>query len=158
MENRQPNNSVSVCLNAESLSKGRNINGELWLEIAGFDFPGKYWSDFPEIILGWWLEALTKLWSERKRKANCSFMDGPYYFIVERGECGHTLRCYRSRVNTEECQWEGEVNLEALLRQTLKAASLVLTECHKRGWETRETQALTSLWMNVDGVINPASV
>ena len=54
---------ASVFVSPASLHEGGNITGEIWLEVAGFGFPDRRWSDFPVVILGWWLDALFELWS-----------------------------------------------------------------------------------------------
>src|SRR5262249_46865144 len=52
-----------------------------------------------EIILCWWLDALFKLWSEKKAQAECLFMDGPYSYKVTREDRRHVLRCYHDTLS-----------------------------------------------------------
>jgi hypothetical protein len=148
---------ASVFVSPASLHKGGNITGEIWLEIAGDVFPDKHWSDFPVIILSWWLDALFKLWSAKKKHGECLFMDGPYSFEVSKEEDGFLLRCYSDAHSTKECEWEGPVDLAALLRQVLDAASTIIKECRRHGWATGDTEALESRWVYIDGVLNPQS-
>lgn len=150
-------NPVSIFVSSASLHKGRNITGEIWLEVAGIEFPGRHWSDFPVIILGWWLATLFNLWSEKKRHGDCLFMDGPYSFEVSKGRGGFVMRCCSDTHSTKECEWEGVVNLTGLLRQVLDAASSVIQECQKRGWATPDTDVLESKWVDIYGVLNPQS-
>lgn len=146
---------VSVCIDAQSLHKGQNITGGIWIETASFQFPSSHWSDFPEIILGWWLESLFKLWSEKKAHAECSFMDGDYSYKVTRENSKHVLRCYHDALSGKETEWEGEIDLDLLLNQVLMAASAILGECQNRGWKTRDTETLLARFTYIDGVINP---
>ena len=150
-------NGISVCVNPESLHKGHNITGDIWIEFLDFQFPSNNWSDFPEIILGWWLEALFKLWSGKKAHAGCSFMDGPYSYKVTRENNRYVLRCYHDALIGEETEWEGEIDLDLLLKQVLKAASALMKECQKRGWTTPDTETLMSRLIYIDGVLNPES-
>jgi hypothetical protein len=150
-------NPAIVFVSPASLHKGGNITGEIWLEVAGFEFPGKNWSDFPVIILGWWLDALFKLWSERKKLGECLFMDGSYSFEVSKEKDRFILRCYSDTHSMKECEWEGAVNPMGLLRQVLDAASTVIKECQKRGWATADTEVLESKWSYINGVLHPPS-
>jgi hypothetical protein len=150
-------NPASVFVSSDSLHKGANVTGEIWLEVAGFDFPDERWSDFPVIILGWWLDALFKVWSGKEKQGECLFMDGPYSFVVSKEKDGFVLRCFSDPHSTKECEWEGPVDLAALLRQVLDASSTVIRECRRRGWATADTEALESKWVYIDGVLNPQS-
>jgi hypothetical protein len=148
---------ASLCVNPASLYKGRNITGEIWLEVAGFDFPSKHWSDFPVIILGWWLDALFNIWAEKDMRGECLFMDGPYSFEVSKEEGVFVLRCFRDPYSTRECEWEGAIDLAGLLRQVVNAAATIIKECRRLGWVTSDTEVLESRWVYVDGVLNPQS-
>ena len=150
-------NSIFVCVDSESLHKGHNITGHIWIELTGFQFPSIHWSDFPEIILGWWLEALFKLWTGKKAHAECLFMDGPYLYKVTREESRYILRCYHDALSGKQTEWEGGIDLDTLLRQALKATSVIIQECRHRGWETRDTETLMTSFTYIDGVINPKS-
>jgi hypothetical protein len=149
--------SASVFVTPASLHKGGNITGEIWLEVAGFEFPEMHWSDFPVIILDWWLDALFKLWSEKKRRGECLFMDGSYSFEVSKEEDAFVLRCFSDTHSTKKCEWEGVIDLTELLRQVLSTASVLLKECRGRGWTTADTEVLESKWVLMDGVLNPQS-
>lgn len=148
-------NPVLVFVSPDSLHRGGNITGEIWLEVAGFEFPGRGWSDFPVIILGWWLGALFKLWSERRGRGECLFMDGSYSFEVSKEGDAFVLRCFGDTHSAREREWEGVIDLPGLLRQTLDAASAVLKECRSRGWVTSDTEALEAKCAHVNGVLSP---
>jgi hypothetical protein len=149
-------NPALVFVSTASLHKGGNITGEIWIEVAGFEFPDKHWSDFPVIILGWWLDALFKLWSEKKRRGECLFMDGPYSFEVSKEGEEFVLRCFDTHT-TKEREWEGKVDLTGLLQQVSDAAATIIKECRNRGWATADTEVLESKWVYIDGVLNPQS-
>ena len=140
---------ASVFVNPASLHKGRNITGEIWLEVVGFEFPDSHWNDFPVIVLGWWLDALFELWSEKKSRGECLFMDGPYSFEVSKVKGAFVLRCLGDPHFARECKWEGVIDLAGLLRQTMDAAAVVIEECRRRGWATSDTEALESKWAHL---------
>ncbi|QQS45208.1 MAG: hypothetical protein IPM66_14745 [Acidobacteriota bacterium] len=150
-------NSILVCVDSESLHKSHNITGGIWIEIAGFHFPEINWSDFPEVILEWWQEALFELRAGKKAHAECLFMDGPYLYKVIREDSRHVLRCYHNALSGKQAKWEGEIDLDILLRQVLKATSVILQECRHRGWKTRDTETLITSYTYIDGVVNPRS-
>ena len=150
-------NSISVCVDPQSLHKGHNVTGDIWIELIGFQFPSIHWSDFPEIVLGWWLEALFRLWTGKKAHAECLFMDGPYSYKITREDSRHILRCYLDALSGKETEWEGEIDLDLLLRQALRAASAIIKECRERGWETPDTETLMSRFTYINGVLNPES-
>ncbi len=155
MKERGQGSGVSVCVDADSLHKGNNITGGIWIEIASFQFPSGRWNDFPEIILCWWLDALFKLWSEKKAQAECLFMDGPYSYKVTREDRRHVLRCYHDTLSGKETEWEGEIELDLLLKQVLMAASVIIQKCQNYGWKTHDTETLVSRFAHIDGLINP---
>src|SRR5437870_8693194 len=52
------------------------VFGVIWIEVGGQKFPFNRWTDFPVIILGWWLQSLVDLLGHTKELVRCSFMDG----------------------------------------------------------------------------------
>ena len=55
-----------------------NVTGVIFLELHGGAFPAKDWSDFPVIILGWWIDAWLQLEVPTRREVQWRFMDGPH--------------------------------------------------------------------------------
>lgn len=53
------------------------IAGIFYVEINGLCFPEQDWSDFPVILLKWWIESLYRL--KYEKSVELAFMDGPYY-------------------------------------------------------------------------------
>src|SRR5262245_23576462 len=59
--------------------KAGNVTGVIFLELQHGPFPEAGWSDFPVIILSWWIEAWLQLeTSAKRREVQWRFMDGPY--------------------------------------------------------------------------------
>src|SRR5262249_43369096 len=85
-------------------------------------------------------------------------MDGPYFYEVTRENNKHVLRCYHDALSGKETEWEGEIDLDLLLKQVLIAASAILRECQNRRWKTRDTEVLLDRFTYIDGVINPKLV
>lgn len=89
-----------------------SIVGHIWVEIGESSFPSRAWDDFPVVIMGWWLENVTSLWSGTKTHCDFLFMDGPFYFdIIAQNKHDCVLQFFRRR-------WGGEVS--SFLRDTVK--------------------------------------
>jgi len=132
---------VLVRLNPSTFEKRRNITGEIWLQVGDFSFPAQEWTDFPVIILSWWLDALDTLHSTNGA-TEFLFMDGPYSFTVSQrnGEC--ILECIEDPRGDKESLWQGPVSLNGLASQVRGAAASVVQECHRLGWTTPDTSSL----------------
>jgi hypothetical protein len=134
---------VLVRVNPPSFENRRNITGEIWLQVGDFSFPAQSWTDFPVIILSWWLDALDTLQSANS-VAEFLFMDGPYSFTVSRRNGVCTLQCTEDPRGDKESLWQGVVNLDALASQVRSAAASVVQECRRLGWATPDTSSLES--------------
>jgi hypothetical protein len=132
-----------VHVNLSTFEKRLNITGEIWLEVGDFSFPSQSWSDFPVIILSWWLDALDMLHTANST-TEFLFMDGPYSFTVSRrnGEC--VLQCIEDPRGDKESLWQGVVNLNGLSSQVRSAATSGVQQCRRRGWTTPDTSSLES--------------
>ena len=58
--------------------EGDNVTGVIYVELDSGAFLERSWSDFPVIILGWWVEALIELEVPTRREVLWRFMDGPH--------------------------------------------------------------------------------
>jgi hypothetical protein len=59
--------------------KGDDVTGVIFLDLQNGPFPEAGWSDFPVIILNWWIEAWLQFEaSAKRREVQWRFMDGPY--------------------------------------------------------------------------------
>jgi hypothetical protein len=133
---------IFVRVNPASFERRLNITGEIWLDVDGFAFPSQSWSDFPVIILSWWLDALQSVRSVGN--AEFLFMDGPHLFDVVRdsGEC--SLRCLDHTADETQCVREIGINFDELCSQITNAARIIVRECRQRAWVTDDTAALES--------------
>lgn len=59
--------------------------GAIWIRIAGRDFPEQGWSDFPLVIVGWWLAAVRELEAGALSRS-LEFMDGSCPLMLTRRE------------------------------------------------------------------------
>ena len=73
-----------------------NVAGVIFLESQGRAFPERGWSDFPVIILGWWIDAWLQLEVPTRREVQWRFMDGPYVATLSKA-AGAALRSSQVR-------------------------------------------------------------
>src|SRR5262249_8874882 len=82
------NLAVRLRLDQEILQRqaasGRPFVCPIWMEIDSLNFPSAEWSDFPIVILGWWMDQSLSLHTGKTSEAILRFMDGPYELIMTR--------------------------------------------------------------------------
>jgi hypothetical protein len=85
-------NGIRFSTDTATFRKGAsgNITGQIAVELGGVAFPAADWSDFPVIVMGWWLEALHSLYAQR-RDCQTDFMDGPFHLKLSVTDGGNAL-------------------------------------------------------------------
>ena len=107
--------------------EGGNVTGVIFLELHDGAFPGRGWSDFPVIILGWWADALLQLEAPTRREVQWLFMDGPHYV---------TLTKTAGTVSASAFE------LPQVHRSLLEAAQHVVTHCDQYRMFSRDLETL----------------
>lgn len=129
---------VRVQTESLALSSSGMITGEIFLEANGAFFPELRWSDFPVVILSWWLEALATV--SAGAVVECRFMDGPFLFRVS------PLPDRMCRVELVGGQSAPlQLPLPQLQSSVRSAASAVLAACNSNGWRSQDTLHLYGL-------------
>ncbi len=139
---------VEVVADVTSLerSKTGSITGSVFLRGPAGEFPEPGWSDFPVVILGWWIEGLTILIAGKSPSFEGLFMDGPYAFVVERG-VGTSGRLAWGRRGHQATV--GTLEIAAFLGSALTAGEQVADACRARRWKSRDLDALErAVWSN----------
>jgi len=119
------------------------ITGEIWFVLEGQPFPEERWSDFPVVVLEWWLEAEFDLWKGARRSGVLRFMDGPFAVRVHAVGSGHCeVECVELGVDSTGVGVKevpkasaDRVDLLGLVQSTRVAASAAIDEARKRGWD-----------------------
>jgi hypothetical protein len=141
---------VEIVVVPSSFDRARSgaITGPVWLrhgrrDVPPTDFPEANWTDFPIVILGWWLEALR---SPRGAEVECSFMDGPFEFTVS-GPMDTLARvcCFGRGIEAKVPVVEFFVPVRMLITSLLSAAASALAECDRRGWAGSDVEQLRAL-------------
>ena len=122
-----------------------NILSNVYFRIGEKIFPDEKWSDFTVIILGWWIEELSKLKVGSKTFSLC-FMDGPLYvkgFL--KGNNIAELEFTRERQNKVEVIFYVVCDIEQLKVTIYKAAKKLIYELDKRGIDNKDVRKLELL-------------
>ena len=142
-QNKVKSMSFSVKLRPNELVKRRLVSGPIWLEMDGQAFPVDVWSDFPVVILGWWLSNLKPLVTNQSMSCECLFMDGDYRFNVTVQKRGDWVVTFiRDELDGEKRLLEKEVDPQALIYEVVSAAKTVASLCRRNGWESSDLTTL----------------
>jgi hypothetical protein len=122
--------SIVISLDLQTFRQSRktgNVTGVIFLELQHGPFPEAGWSDFPVIILGWWIEAWLQLeTSAKRREVQWRFMDGPYYATL-------TATDAQSPDAFAFCDVKGSL---------LQAGEHVIAHCEHHGMLSRDLEPL----------------
>ena len=132
---------LEVVVDADSLQRtaAGSIIGTIYLQGPAGSFPSEYWSDFPVVLLNWWITGLGLVASGDRKSYSGDFMDGPYSFRIE-ADTGDEGRIAWGNRGTESPV--GIVSIAALLKSTEAAGRLVLKSCRANNWASRDLDSL----------------
>lgn len=133
---------IGITVDEASLRFSRNVTGTVFFEFGAFQFPERNWNDFVVVILGWWLDATTKLMAAGEGETELYFMDGPYSLRISIVGDSFIVRRGRDEVVTEGEPFELEVDALTFLQAIRDASTSVLTACASRAWATADIEAL----------------
>lgn len=118
-----------------------NVTGVIHLQVGEHAFPDIVWSDFPVIILGWWLAGLTQLAHGKASEFEANFMDGPYKFTVTLVDA----LTARIDLHAREGSLSENVSFRALYASVGAAGAAAVRECGIRGWSNSDLTQLGRL-------------
>lgn len=107
--------------------EGASVTGVIFLRLHEEAFPGEGWSDFPVIILSWWIEAWLQFVQPSTRQAVWRFMEGPYYVALSKEE--------------DVCS-TGAFEFREVERRLLEAAESVRAHCERHTMLSRDLETL----------------
>jgi hypothetical protein len=130
---------VEVVVDTENMSRGAmgSITGPVFLRFEGGAYPEEGWSDFPVVILGWWLEGITGLLNDGSKSFSGRFMDGPFEFTVRRTTSQMAEVSWRSSQAAPKT-----VDVSLLLQSLAAAGASVAHACRRNGWQSPDVDAL----------------
>lgn len=132
---------IEIVVEPASLRRSEmgSVTGPVFLRGPTEDFPETGWSDFPVVILGWWIEGLTEVVAGRELSFQGMFMDGPFAFVVQ-CEAGDSARIAWGKTGEEASI--GIVDVEALLGSAIAAGRSVAAACRAQRWTSRDLDNL----------------
>jgi hypothetical protein len=138
----------SLKLRTNTFEQGHLVFGPIWIELDSQAFPGREWGDFPVVILGWWLQEIRALVTSQSTICECSFMDGPYKFLINplRKKEWH-ITCIKETINEKGEDVENSILETALspknyVSELLKAADDVVKVCNQNNWKSKDLMNL----------------
>jgi hypothetical protein len=122
----------SVVVDLSSFEQWRSglISGRVCLRFGDRFFPERDWSDFPVVVLEWWLGSFDV------SAPVLRFMDGPFRVVLDR-EAGRACL-----MREEALVHEVEVDVAGLRRSVRKAARLAVRRCEELGMVSDDVEAL----------------
>lgn len=133
---------IGVTVDEASLRFSRNVTGTVFFEFGAFQFPERNWNDFVVVILGWWLDATTKLMAAGEGETDLYFMDGPYSLRIALEGAAFKIGRGRDDVEIEDGSFNLEVDAHDFLRAIYDASTTILSACARRDWMTADIEML----------------
>lgn len=121
-----------------------SIWGQVWCESGTLAFPQPHWTDFPVVVVSWWLEAAVELVVGRRRSAKVSFMDGPYmvHVFAKRRELWKAGFA-ETRVPGTRVIHQFDFAPDPFIGSLIACADDLLRECLAKGWESADIDFAT---------------
>jgi hypothetical protein len=136
---------ATVEVDAGSINRTGDYNlvvGGIWLRADRGDFPETGWVDFPVVVLGWWVEAASRLRAGASDREVIDFMEGPYHVEVSSATSSAwrlaTITGSRARQPVDFVY----VDSTRLVDSVREGSSRLIGICRQRGWESADTARL----------------
>ena len=147
---------VRVVVKEDSLHRSSygSIVGVIYIAFDEQGFPEVEWSDFPVILLSWWLDAAAVFLDRPNVVTELRFMDGP--FLVEatsKGDGSLRLDCV-SDASRRQTEASFQTSAAHFCSELLKAAKTIERACIERAWQSADTLALSRSLANLDRCLN----
>ena len=134
---------MKVKIDTKTFRFDKLITGQIWIDLNDSEFPSKYWSEFPIIILNWWLENLILLTNNNQTSCMCNFMDGPYSFeVIVESDSKWKIYFMKSDSKEDFCQFQMYLQPQELLGEILESEKNIIEFCKRNDWESKEIENL----------------
>ena len=136
---------LEVHVDPSTLTRGNHsITGVCFVRFRNVEFPESTWSDFPTVILAWWLRAVASL--AEGEEEDLRFMDGPFLIRIHRGsDDALRVQLVEERVTGMVVESEGSGSLRQVIEACEGAASRVLDTCDEQAWSDSDIEELRQL-------------
>ena len=120
-----------------------SITAPLYFEFGDYQFPEAGWSDFPVVILGWWLESYSKFLKGWQDTAEFQFMDGPMLVRLESCQNQNVrLQCIEQGKSAELVENTILISADEITKAIVAASSKLLSACDERKWHSDDIDNL----------------
>ena len=120
------------------------ISGVIYLALNDFNFPDANWSDLPIALLAQWVPAFRKLARGITAVVDCSFMDGPFSFHLDRRGEQVLVRCFRKAKNLDQVGQDVSTSMQMIQSTLADAARVAVATCRQRGWASSDLNDLAA--------------
>ena len=137
--------SVAAVVDESTLawSAGGSITGVITLVGDEWIYPEPGWSDFPVVILSWWLRGCQRVGSRKGASSEFRFMDGSFSFkATSLGGKEWQIECFGGNGKAES--HIQVVSGEDFQKQLRVVAASIIKTCRERGWKSRDLEELAS--------------
>ena len=127
---------LGLVVQSEGLRRSSSglITGPIYFILDGHSFPEVGWDDFVVTILGWWLDAITRIVRGLSKRERLRFMDGPPIVEFAVGSDGD-IAVSLLRDDTRRTPMQaGRTSRVELARAFLTAGDAVVKACQANGW------------------------
>ena len=129
------NSHFDILLDPSSLERSPlgSITGRIAVQSGDFVFPESRWSDFPVILIRWWIDAARAL--ESGSTGRFLFMDGPFEFTAT--PLGDAC-CELSFIERTRSIFTSQATVADVIAAIRRAANTIVEECRSRNWQQKE--------------------
>lgn len=133
---------LAIEVEPDRLTRSRSgaVAGPIWFRSGQVDFPDPGWSDFPVVVLEWWLRSLAQPLSDPTIALR--FMDGPVQVVLRDEERTGVLRAHGRRDSSSQEIPLGDTSRRELLEALAIAGHRIVRACEDRGWIDRDVISL----------------
>lgn len=142
---RSKSSAFSVKVDPSRLDRtSRSFTGPLAVRFGSTWFPEKSWTDFPIVVIGWWLDACESLKSGND--AVFHFMDGPFQFNARQVGNGRIALESVERHGDDSSRIAQTTVPASLVIQTIvSAAREILAACKRKKWSDSDILQLQAM-------------
>jgi hypothetical protein len=122
----------------------------LWVVIAGREFPSRGWNDFVVVILSWWAKALVRIFCGESTQESVHFMDGPYSIEISGSVFGMLqFRALEGPRRTQEAAL-GSASACEFAKTLISQGREVLEKCKNQNWWSLDATTLESSLLSLE--------
>ena len=132
---------IQLDLDSLAFTGSGSVTGRIWIRLGSNTFPESGWSDFPVVLLTWWLGEMSRLHGQSSELAVLRFMDGPFsVHICPDSEHGHVATLMHGTLPAAPTE---RVDLKELYQQTRQSGMRLVDSCREHRWVTDDVTGLT---------------